>query len=217
MTKLTDTQLIVLSKAAQRDDGAGVATDGMKSAAVAKVGASLLARKLMREVRSKPDMPVWRKDEDGRPVSLVILRAGRDAIRVEDETNPPQEKSGAANKSPLSISRKIQSTKTNDQTANDTESLDAAATPAGSPSIGQPRPGSKQAMLIDMMAKPDGATIDALIKATGWLPHTTRAALTGLRKRGYAINRTTRDDRRSCYSISSASASAHSTSRIKRA
>ena len=25
------------------------------------------------------------------------------------------------------------------------------------------------------------------MEATGWLPHTTRAALTGLRKRGYAV------------------------------
>ena len=27
-----------------------------------------------------------------------------------------------------------------------------------------------------------------MIAATGWLPHTTRAALTGLRKKGYAID-----------------------------
>ena len=32
-----------------------------------------------------------------------------------------------------------------------------------------------------------GATIDELIDLTGWLPHTTRAALTGLRKRGFAL------------------------------
>ena len=219
MMKLTDTQLIVLSKAAQRDDGAGGAPDGKKSAAVAKVGASLLARKLMREIRSKPGMPVWRKDEDDRPMSLVILRAGRDAIRVEDETDPPQDKSGLASKSPLSIGPKVKSTKSSNQTVNAVESREPATGPARSPSTGHPRPGSKQAMLIDMMAKPDGATIDALIKATGWQPHTTRAALTELRKRGYAITRTTRDDRCSCYSISLASfsASAHSTSRSKRA
>ncbi len=32
-----------------------------------------------------------------------------------------------------------------------------------------------------------GATLAELVAATGWLPHTTRAALTGLRKRGYAV------------------------------
>ena len=34
---------------------------------------------------------------------------------------------------------------------------------------------------------PTDATIDEIVAATGWLPHTARAALTGLRKRGYAI------------------------------
>jgi hypothetical protein len=38
-------------------------------------------------------------------------------------------------------------------------------------------------------ASPDGATIVDLTQATGWLPHTARAALTGLRKRGYGVIR----------------------------
>ncbi len=39
------------------------------------------------------------------------------------------------------------------------------------------------------MQRPGGASIADLIDATGWLPHTTRAALTGLRKKGIAIAR----------------------------
>ena len=54
MAKLTDTQLIVLSKAAARDDCAGVIPDRMNRAAAAKVGSSLVGRKLMREIRTKP-------------------------------------------------------------------------------------------------------------------------------------------------------------------
>jgi hypothetical protein len=34
----------------------------------------------------------------------------------------------------------------------------------------------------------EGATLNDMIAATGWLPHTTRAALTGLKKKGYAIS-----------------------------
>ena len=49
MPKLTDSQLIVLSKAAARDDGAAVIPRGMGKAPAAKVGSSLIARKLMRE------------------------------------------------------------------------------------------------------------------------------------------------------------------------
>jgi hypothetical protein len=45
----------------------------------------------------------------------------------------------------------------------------------------------------------EGATLDELIKATDWLPHTTRAALTGLRKRGYAIERTRGEDKMTRY------------------
>src|SRR5437764_1387049 len=87
MARLTDTQLIVLSKAAARNDGLATIPEGLNKAAAAKVAASLVSRKLMREVRSKPGMPVWREDEDGRGTSLVITREGRDAIGVEDSEN----------------------------------------------------------------------------------------------------------------------------------
>ena len=40
-----------------------------------------------------------------------------------------------------------------------------------------------------MLSRPEGATLEAIVKATGWLPHTTYAALTGLRKRGYVLER----------------------------
>jgi hypothetical protein len=84
MAKLTDTQLIVLSKAAARDDGIAVVPAKMNKAAASKVGASLLARKLMRELGSKAGMPVWREDDGGRSISLMITRAGRDAIGVDE-------------------------------------------------------------------------------------------------------------------------------------
>ena len=41
--------------------------------------------------------------------------------------------------------------------------------------------------VVELVRRDHGATIDELIAATGWLAHTTRAALTGLRKRGYAV------------------------------
>jgi hypothetical protein len=72
MAKLTDTQLIVLSKAARREDGAADVPERMNKAAAAKVGASLVVRRLMREIRAKPGMPVWRMDDDGRRISLPI-------------------------------------------------------------------------------------------------------------------------------------------------
>lgn len=58
------------------------------------------------------------------------------------------------------------------------------AQPAGARA---PREGTKQALLVAMLTGPDGASLDQLAAATGWLPHTTRAALTGLRKRGLSV------------------------------
>jgi hypothetical protein len=37
-------------------------------------------------------------------------------------------------------------------------------------------------MVIALLQQEQGATLAELIATTGWLPHTTRAALTGLRK-----------------------------------
>jgi hypothetical protein len=47
---------------------------------------------------------------------------------------------------------------------------------------------SKQDQLAAPLTRDQGATLNQMIEATGWLPHTTRAALTGLRKKGYAID-----------------------------
>lgn len=69
--------------------------------------------------------------------------------------------------------------------------FDADAAPAASPAPGgalsPPRPGTKQARLAEMLAAPGGETLGALADALGWQPHTTRAAITGLRKRGFEI------------------------------
>ena len=54
------------------------------------------------------------------------------------------------------------------------------------------------------MSRPKGASLDDLVGATGWLPHTTRAALTGLRRRGFAIERVAADDGRSLYRVAAA-------------
>jgi hypothetical protein len=68
-----------------------------------------------------------------------------------------------------------------------------------------PRAGTKQAKLVELMTRPRGATIPQLQKATGWLPHTTRAALTGLRKRGIEVIRQKQKDGPSVYRIAAGS------------
>ena len=55
------------------------------------------------------------------------------------------------------------------------------------------KPASKISMVADLLHCKGGATLADLVAATGWLPHTTRAALTGLRKKGHGIERSIRD------------------------
>ena len=52
---------------------------------------------------------------------------------------------------------------------------------------------SKIAQVIEMLQRSGGATLGELVTTTGWLPHTTRAALTGLRKKGYTLDKQSRD------------------------
>jgi hypothetical protein len=53
---------------------------------------------------------------------------------------------------------------------------------------GAPKEPSKQQQLAALLLRDEGARLDQMIAVTGWLPHTTRAALTGLKKKGYAIS-----------------------------
>jgi hypothetical protein len=87
------------------------------------------------------------------------------------------------------------------------------ATKAASPDvIGEPakafapRAGSKLARVIYLLQRSEGATIPNLTEATRWLPHTSRAALTGLRKGGYAVARERIEDGASVYRVSATAA-----------
>lgn len=47
---------------------------------------------------------------------------------------------------------------------------------------------SKQDSMATLLVRDEGATLDQIIAATGWLPQTTRAAMTCPRKKGYVID-----------------------------
>ena len=46
---------------------------------------------------------------------------------------------------------------------------------------------SKKDRLIGMLSRDGGSTIAEISAALGWQPHTTRAAITGLRKTGHKV------------------------------
>ncbi len=52
-----------------------------------------------------------------------------------------------------------------------------------------PQGRTKQTLLLELISREGGATLEELTSVTGWLPHTTRAAITALRKRGHKVRR----------------------------
>ncbi|WP_022698180.1 DUF3489 domain-containing protein [Euryhalocaulis caribicus] len=68
-----------------------------------------------------------------------------------------------------------------------------------------PRPDTTRARLQALLRSGDGATVAELGKAIGWQDHSVRAALTGLRKDGIAVERLAprKDERASRYRIAS--------------
>ena len=173
MTKLSDTQLVILSAAAQREDRNILPLPGsLRGGAAAKVVGALLKRGLIAETttdsRTKADAALnrfWRNDEDGNALLLHITDAGLAAIGVEPESGDSAPT--GANEAP---------------SAEDPKDAPAEADPA--PKARTPRAGTKQAKLIEMLRAEGGATVDEIVAATGWQAHTVRGAMSGaLRKK----------------------------------
>ena len=65
----------------------------------------------------------------------------------------------------------------------------------------RPRASTKRAVLIGMLERPDGASVAELGQRLGWLPHTVRAAVTGLRHAGREVTRSKDAEGRSVYRL----------------
>lgn len=180
-TKLNDTQFVLLSAASQRDDHCLAPPTGPKQSLVQKAAAKLLEAGLVKEMRAKAGAPIWRRDEEtGRTYSLKLTAAGVKAIRI-GETPPSQEEAEPRADHPVDVADPQPECGSNRTAAVNGPDSGATRIPVS------PRSGTKIAEVIALLKRSDGASLAELVAATGWLAHTTRAALTGLRKRGYAI------------------------------
>ena len=169
--KLSDTQLVMLSAAAQREDRCIAARPNLNGASAAKIATKLVSSGLAKEIKAKPGAYVWRRDsETGQAYALKLTAAGLNAIAVDEDS--------------------------------ETETGVVTKAVAPTAAIVGPREGSKLAAVLGLLRRDGGATIDQLATAMGWQPHTTRAALTGLRKRGFGIDRhKAENDRASAYVV----------------
>ena len=79
--------------------------------------------------------------------------------------------------------------------------VDAEASPKSARAPGSARPGRKLALIRELLGRGEGATLEELIKATGWLPHTTRAALSRIRSAGQDLAKSSRPDGKVAYRI----------------
>jgi hypothetical protein len=190
--KLTDTQLVILSAASQREDRCLIVPKNLKRPAAQKLAAKLLAADLVREIKAKPNMPVWRRDEDaGRAFSLKLTAAGLKAVASGEDISQPEERVGAStDEDGANIEGAANSALAGIESAAGIAATapNSAAPNAKSAAVASaPRQGTKIARVIELLQRDHGATLESLILATGWLPHTARAALTGLRHRGYDV------------------------------
>jgi len=173
--KLSDTQQLILSSASQRTDHAAILPANLKGGAAKKVIDKLLNEKLLQELRAKDEMPVWRRGDDNRPYSLRITKAGLRAIEVEDvaAAHPVE---AVTEEVPAEAKFPERSNRARRRGVKKAAGASAKATKASSDRTG---PVSKQDRIVVLLRRPEGATLDVLVKETEWQKHSVRGFLAG--------------------------------------
>jgi hypothetical protein len=157
MPKLTDTQTLILNAAAQRADNLAMPLPkGLHGAAAQKVITMMIGRGWLEEVDAdlRKGEPLWRETGDGHGTTLIATMAGLEAIGIE----------------PV-----VASTMTNLRKAK--------LEPADVPKPVAIRAGTKQAQIIALLQRPEGAAITEIAAETGWLAHSVRGMISGALKK----------------------------------
>lgn len=187
MPKLTDTQTIILSRAATRPGNLAMPLpEGLHGAAAQKAVTAMITRGWLEEVDAdlRRGEPLWRETGDGHGTTLVATEAGLEAIGIE-----PVAASAVATARRAKPQPDAEPAPTTE--ANDTPKPVAI------------RAGTKQAQIIALLQRPEGASIAEIVEATGWLAHSARGLISGglKKKLGLQITSVKEQGRGSVYRI----------------
>src|SRR5271157_3526711 len=94
MARLTDTQLVILSAAARREDRGVELPANVQGKAAGKTVDKLIRAGLLEEVRASGSLPIWRRDNESGAIALRITSAGLAAIDTADEAMAAPEENG---------------------------------------------------------------------------------------------------------------------------
>jgi hypothetical protein len=158
-SKLTNHQTCVLRAAAHSANLAAWPVPqrlGLNKGSTTIVIKGLLRRGLVEERPALGDDPIWRVDDTGRKLTVVITRMGLAAVgvmQVQHEADPQENADNPAQSGP---------------------------TPAVSESQRRmPRAGTKLAILVALLKGEEGAAVEEMAAATGWQTHTVRGVMSG--------------------------------------
>jgi hypothetical protein len=172
MTAPSEVQTLILSRASCRAGNLALPLpDGLVGAAARMVVGKMITRGWIEEVDAnlRRDEPLWRETDDGHGTTLIATAAGLEAIGIEPVVA-----------SAVASARKTKS--------------DAPVEPAVSPTAmfsAAVRPGTKQAQVISLLQRPEGATIAEIVEETSWRSHTARGMISGALKKKLGLLITT--------------------------